>query len=56
MVGEIKAGTIDTGDFSTGVNTFENTARTGIRPPLGTSKYGEFQSKETLQEIRPLDG
>ena len=40
--------------IATGQQTFENTARDGIEPALGTGKWADHQTKEDLEDERPI--
>jgi hypothetical protein len=55
MVEKIRAGEIDTGDYTTGTNTFSNDYKTNVRPALGTDKYGQFETETDLENSRPLN-
>ena len=41
--------------ISSGQSTFSNTAKSGIKPALGSGKYGDFVSKADLVTNRPTD-
>jgi hypothetical protein len=55
LVNDIKDGKTDTGDYGTSVSVYEYNYKNDVRPPLGTDKYGEFETENDMESYRPLD-
>lgn len=55
LLEKILNGEVDLGSDAVAGGTFEWTAREGVKPALGTGKWGDFQDLEELQEERPID-